>query len=129
MRLRKAISEASLLRMVRTAAEAWQRQDYQQYFDVMEKASRLNPANHGLLLDLGSAYGRRYDFGAADKCFERAVRLASEKSVALAMAGLHCRGFARYEMARHYFERAIKEKGACADTFVKLAELYERFRF
>jgi len=129
MKLQKALSQHTLMRMVRTAGEAWQRQDYQQYFDVMQRASKLDPANHGLLLDLGSAYGRRYDYRAAERCFERAAQLAPLKSEALAMAGLHCRGFSRYEMARHYFERAIQEKSASPDTFAKLAELYERFRF
>jgi tetratricopeptide (TPR) repeat protein len=128
MKLKKA-PEPALLRLLRDAGAAWQRQDYDEHFHLLEKASRLAPANHGLLLDIGAAYGQRYDYGAAEKYFERSVGLAPNKSDALAMAGLHCRGFGRYEMARHYFERAIQEKGAPADTFVKLAELYERFRF
>jgi hypothetical protein len=44
------------------------------------------------------------------------------------MAGTQCRGFERYEMARTYFERAVKEPGASPDTCVNLAEIYERFR-
>jgi len=44
------------------------------------------------------------------------------------MAGTHCRNFSRYEMATQYFERAIKEPNATADTFAKLAELCERLR-
>jgi len=43
------------------------------------------------------------------------------------MAAIKCRAFERYEMARHYLERAVKEPGATADTHVKLAEVYERF--
>jgi len=121
--------QPALLRLVRDADEAWQHQDYQRYFDLMQKANRLAPANHGLLMDLAAACGRRYDYPAAEKYFERSVGLAPDKPEALAMAGLHCRGFGRYEMARQYFERAIQEKGVPAETFVKLAELYERFRF
>jgi len=45
------------------------------------------------------------------------------------MAGVHCRGFTHYQMARQYFERASQEKNTSPDTLVKLAELYERFRF
>ncbi len=115
--------------MLQAATESWNRQDYQQYFDTMERASRLHPANHGLLLDLGAAHGKRYDYAAAERCFEKAVRVAPQKAEALAMAGVHCRAFTRYDLARHYFERAIEDKQASPDTFVKLAELYERFRF
>ncbi len=129
MKAQKLISPGSLSRMLQTATEAWNRQDYQQSIELMERASRMDPANPGILLDLGYAHGRRHDCLAAERCFERAARVAPRKSEVLAMAGVQCRGFNRYEMARHYFERAIAEPGASPDTFVKLAELYERFRF
>ncbi|MDB6111654.1 MAG: Sulfotransferase [Pedosphaera sp.] len=121
-------SQGSLSRMFQAAQESWNRHDYQQSFDIMERASRLDPANHRVLLDLGSAYGIRYDYAAAERCFERAIRVAPHKSDALVMAGTYCRNFNRYELARHYFERAAEQKDASADTFVKLAEIYERFR-
>lgn len=108
---------------------AWERQDFQQYFEVMERACRLDPANHGLWLDLGTAYGMRYDYPAAERCFERAVKVAPDQAEAMAMAGTHCRNFNRHELARTYFERAITQRNAPADTLVKLAELYERFHF
>jgi len=115
--------------MIQAAMESWHRHDYQQYFNTMERACRLDPSNHGLLLDLGAGYGMRYDYASAERCFEKAVRVAPQKETALAMAGLHCRNFARHELARRYFERAIEQAGASADSFVKLAELYERFHF
>jgi len=129
MKRQQLVSKGALNRMQQTAGESWQRQDYQQYFETMERACRLDPANHGLLLDLGSAYGMRYDYPAAERCFEKAVRVALRKENALAMAGLHCRNFARYELARRYFERAIEQPNASPASFVKLAELYERFHF
>jgi len=122
------VSKGSLNRMLHTAVESWGRQDYQQYFELMERASRLDPANHRILLDLGLAYGMRYDYATATRCFEKAVRVAPRKAEALGMVGTHCRNLGRYEMARHYFELATKQSDASADTFVKLSELYERFR-
>ena len=122
------VSQGSLNRMLRAAADSWSRHDYTQYFETMERASRADPANHRILLDLGLAYGMRYEYPSAERCFEKAVRVAPQKAEALAMAGTHCRNFSRYEMARHYFERAIEQPGATADTFTKLAELCERFR-
>jgi Tfp pilus assembly protein PilF len=128
MKRLRMISDGALERMRRSALEAWQRQDYSQYFKTMEHASRQDPANSNLLLDLGAAYGMRYEYAAADRCFERAIRVAPDRATALVTAGTQCRGFDRYEMARTYFERAAKEPGATPDTCVKLAEIYERFR-
>ncbi|HUC83995.1 MAG TPA: sulfotransferase [Candidatus Acidoferrales bacterium] len=123
------VPKGTLARMQQTATEAWNRQDYEESIAILERASRLDPANAGLLLDLGRAYGMRYDCAAAEKYFERAAKVAPQRSEVLAAAGLQCRGFSRYEMAKHYFERAMAEPSASPDTFVKLAELYERFRF
>ncbi|MDB6023411.1 MAG: Sulfotransferase [Pedosphaera sp.] len=129
MKRPQLISAGSLSRLIQAAADSWNRHDYQQSIELLERASRLGPANSVVLLDLGRAYGMRYDYAAAERCFDRAANLAPRKTDAFAMAGLHCRNFGRYEMSRHYFERAIAAPGAAPDTFVKLAELYERFRF
>jgi tetratricopeptide (TPR) repeat protein len=127
MRRAQLVPKGSLSRMVQAAMGAWERKDFGEYFEIMERACRLDPANHGLLLDLGVAYGMRYDYPSAERCFEKAARVAPNRTTALTMAGTQCRNFSRHELARTYFERAIAERGAPADTFVKLAELYERF--
>jgi tetratricopeptide (TPR) repeat protein len=128
MKRLRMISEGALARMRQGAMEAWRRQDYPAYFKIMEQACRQDPANSGLLLDLGAAYGMRFDYPAAERCFEKAVRVAPSRNNALVMAGTQCRGFDRYEMARTYFERAVQEPGVAPGTYVKLAEIYERFR-
>jgi tetratricopeptide (TPR) repeat protein len=128
MKLQRMISDGALARLRQSALEAWRRQDYPQYFKIMEQASRQDPANSAILLDMGAAHGMRYDYAAAERCFAKAVRIAPNKSDALVMAGTQCRAFDRYEMARHYFEQAIKEPKVSPDTCVKLAEIYERFR-
>ena len=128
MKRLRLISEGALARLRQGALEAWQRQDYAHYFEIMEQASRRDPANAALLLDLGAAYGKRYDYAAAERCFERAIRVAPIREAVLVMAGTHCRAFDRYEMARTYFERAVQEPKASPDTCVKLAEVYERSR-
>ena len=128
MKTNRPISENALARTLQTAARHWARQEYGKYFEILERASRLHPRNHGVLLDLGSAYGMRYDYAAAEHYFDRAAAVAPDASEALAMAGTLCRNFNRYEMSRRYFERAAEQKGASADTFAKLGELYERLR-
>ena len=127
MKRMRMISDGALSRLRQGALEAWRRRDYAQYFKIMEQASRQDPANSALLLDMGAAYGMRYEYAEAERCFDKAIRVAPSRNNALIMAGTQCRGFDRYEMARNYFERAVKEPGAAPDTFVKLAEIYERF--
>jgi Tfp pilus assembly protein PilF len=128
MKLKRMISEGAFTRLMQRAQQAWQKQDYPEYFKTMEQAARQDPANPALLLDIGAAHGSRYDYEAAERCFEKAIRIAPNKDQAMVMAAIKCRAFERYEMARIYLERAVKEPGASPDTFVKLAEIYERFR-
>jgi len=115
-----------LSRIFQEAAEAWKRQDYQQSIETLERAAKLDPANPGIHLDLGRAYGMRYDYSAADRCLEKAVRVASRPVETLAEAGRRCQEFGSSEMARRYFERAAQDKGAPAEVLVRLAEINER---
>ena len=114
--------------MLETAAQCWQRREFGEYFSLMDRAGRLDPANYRIFLDQGLAHGIRYDYSAAIQCFERAIVLAPRKSEALIMAATHCRNFSRYDLAQDYLERAVARSDADPDTHVKLAEIYERFR-
>ena len=129
MKRQPLISQGSLSRLLKAATESFDRSDYQQCIEILERANRLAPAHPGVLLDLGRVQGMCYDYAAAERYFEKAVLVTPQKTNALAMAGVYCRGFGRYDMAKDYFERAAQEPNASPDTFVKLAELYERLRF
>jgi tetratricopeptide (TPR) repeat protein len=126
MKRQRFVSKGALSRMFQEAAEAWKRQDYQQSIDTLERAAKLDPANEGIQLDLGRAYGMRYDYAAAERCLEKAVRVAPRRAETLAEAGRRCQEFGSSDMARQYFERAAREKGATADVFVLLSETHER---
>lgn len=125
---RPLIPQRTVARMLESAAQRWQQRQFDNYFQLMESASRLDPGNHRILLDLGLARGIRYDYSAATSCFDKAVALAPQKREALIMAATHCRNFSRYDLARDYLERAVARPDVQADTLVKLAEIYERFR-
>lgn len=112
--------------MLQAAEEAWNRKDFQQGIDVLERASQMDPANSGILLQLGRAYGLRYDYAAAGRCFEKAIRIAPKKIDAMANAGKLSIDFANHQMAEHYFRRTLEQKDASPETFIRLAELYER---
>jgi len=126
MKRQRFVSQRSLSRMFQEAAEAWKRQEYQHTIVTLERATRLDPANARILMDLGRAYGLRYDYGAAERYLEKAVRVAIKRVEALAEAGRRCQEFGSYDMAKRYFERAAEENGASAGVFVTLAELDER---
>ena len=128
LKRRALVSQGSLSRMLQAAAESWQRRDFQQSIDILERASRLDPANAGILLDLGRYYGKRYDYAAAERCFEKAVRIAPRKTEALVAVAQQSRDFENYALAERYFHRALEQKDVSPETLVKLAELYERLR-
>ena len=94
----------------------------------MERASRLDPANAGLLLDLGRMHALRYHYAAAEHCFEKAVRIASKKTETLVTAGQRSRDFGNWVMSERYYLRALEQKDATPEIYVKLAEIYERLR-
>src|SRR5438093_911647 len=56
MKRQRLISKGSLSRLFQEAAEAWRRQEYAETTALLERASRLDPANASVLLDLGRAY-------------------------------------------------------------------------
>jgi tetratricopeptide (TPR) repeat protein len=128
MKRPQLVSAGSLNRMIKAAAEAEQCRDFSKCIEILERAGRLAPANHGILLDLGGVYGKRYNYAAAAQCFDKAIRVAPKKLEAFVAAGHQCREFNNYEMAEHYLRRATEQKEATPEVFVKLAELYERLR-
>jgi tetratricopeptide (TPR) repeat protein len=122
------VSQGSLARIVQAAGEAWKRCDFQPAIEMMERASRLAPSNAAILLDLGRMHGLRYDYPAAGRCFEQAVRVAPKKSEALVIASQHSREFNNLSFAESYLKRALEQKDVTPATVVKLAEIYERLR-
>jgi tetratricopeptide (TPR) repeat protein len=128
LKRRSLVSQGSLSRMLQAARESWQHRDFQQCLEILERASRLDPGNSGILLELGGFYGKRYDPAAAERCFEKAVRVAPRKAEALVTAGQQSRDFGNYAMAERYFQRALEQKDVSPEALVKLAELYERLR-
>src|SRR5579862_6901838 len=110
LKRRSLVSQGSVFRMVQKADEAWKRRDFQQCFESLERASGLDPANPNLLFILGQRYGMRYDYAAAERYFDKAVRLATNKSEALAIAGQLSTDFASHQVAEHYFQQALDQK-------------------
>ncbi len=128
LKRKRLVPESSVSRMVLTANALWNQREFQQSIETLERASELDPANARILLDLGSTYGLRYNYAAAERCFEKAVRVAMRKTEALAAAGERCCHFNQYEMAERFFQRVVAQKDALPKALVKLAEIHERLR-
>ena len=128
MKRSSLVSKGSLNRILQAAGEAWKRCDFQPALEMMERASRLNPSNPGIRLELGRLHGLRFDYAAAERCFDQAVRVAPKKSETLTTAGQLSRGFNHLALAEAYFKRALEQKDASLSAVVQLAEVYERLR-
>jgi tetratricopeptide (TPR) repeat protein len=126
MKRPQLVSAGSLNRMIQAADECCLHGDFQQGIEIFERASRLDPANWRLRLQMGRAHGFYYEYAAAERCFEQAVRIAPHKTEALATAGRASIEFGRHQMAEDYFRRALEHKDAPAETFARQAEVYER---
>ncbi len=126
MKRPQLVSAGSLNRMLAGADEAWQRRDFQQNIELLERASRLAPANPGILLQLGRSYGLRYRPADAERCFEKAIRIAPNKAEILATAGRMAAEIGHSPMAERFFRQALEQTNVAPDTVARLAELYER---
>jgi tetratricopeptide (TPR) repeat protein len=122
------VSKGSLARIFQASGEAWKHCDFQAAIEMIERASRLNPSNAGIRVELGRLHGLRFDYAAAESSFEQAVRLAPNKSEILMAAGLRCREFNHLALAEKYFQRALEQKDASLAAVIQLAEVYERLR-
>ena len=113
-------------RLYREAEEAWANQDYQKGISLIEKATRKEPRNPALVLDLARAYGKRYDFPAAQRCIDKALQISIDRAHTLGEAGRICMEFDNVDMALGYFERASQKKGVNIGVLATLADIYFR---
>ena len=120
------ISPNSLNRMLIGAEEAWARFDFQQGIDLLERASRMDPANSRILLKLGQWNGLRHQPVESARCFEKAIRVAPHKMEILAFAGRLSAELGYQQMAESFFQQALEQKDVNADIIAQLAEFYDR---
>jgi tetratricopeptide (TPR) repeat protein len=113
-------------RLLKEAEEAWGRQDYQKSLQLIEQATRKEPSNPGLLLELARAHGLRYDLATAERYIEKAVQLSPSRAQTLADAGRICLDFEQVDMAIRYLERAGQKNSVPIGSLMTLADIYIR---
>lgn len=111
-------------RLCREAQESWKRQDYQRGIVLMEQAIRRQPSNPGLHFNLALAHGRRYDFPAAERCLEKALRVSNGRVQILEEAARICSSFTNLDFMLRYLERASRKKGVSINALTSLADIY-----
>jgi tetratricopeptide (TPR) repeat protein len=121
------VPQGSLNRLLQASTEALNNDDFQKAIDELERASRLAPADRNILLELGRIYGTRYDYAAAERCFEKAIRLAPNKAEVLTVAAQRAVTFSSTDLAEKYFQRATEQKDVPAAAFVGLATVHEYY--
>ena len=114
--------------LMRKINEAWARFDFQKAIDMMEQACRSYPAQAGLYLNLGHMYGTIHNYASAERSYDQAIKLAANKTVALAAVGQKCIDFENYALAERYLKTALEQKDVTPAIILKLAEVCERRR-
>jgi tetratricopeptide (TPR) repeat protein len=118
-------------RILQAADAAWDRRDFPECIAALQRASRLAPSNPDILLRLGHIHGLVYDYAAAERCFEQALRLATRKGLMLAAIAEHCRDFRNPILAERYLRKALEvleQTNVWPPTAIELAKLCERTR-
>jgi tetratricopeptide (TPR) repeat protein len=113
-------------RLYREAEQAWANQDYQKGISLIEKATRKEPRNPALVLDLARAYGKRYDYPTAQRYIDKALQISIDRAHTLEEAGRICMEFDNVDLALGYFERASQKKGVSIGVLATLADIYFR---
>lgn len=119
-------SNSVIQRLYREANEAWEQQDYQKSISLFEQATRKEPQNPVLHLNLARAHGKRYDFPAAERCIEKAIQISKDRAQTLNEAGQVCLEFDNFDMAISCFQRACQKKGVSIGALINLADIYMR---
>lgn len=112
--------------IVKRAAMAWQEHRYDDAITLFKRALEQNPNSVPILLDLGRAYGLRYDFEKADECIKRALKLSPQSPRALSAVADTYRKIAQFDRAAESFQRATELASGQIDEFIQLAEIHER---
>jgi tetratricopeptide (TPR) repeat protein len=112
-----------LSQLLQAARVAWQQSQRQRSIDLLEQATRIAPEDPRILFDLGRCRGLRHDYEAAERCFEKAIRISGWKTEAFIQAGRCCLNFFQDKMAERYFERALKRDGNSTETLGRLAQI------
>lgn len=114
-----------VVQLLRNALAACERKQFAQGIRLLEQAAKLAPHESRIQLDLARCHGARYDYGAAELCLEKAVRMSGWQASSLGAAGDLAFELQQYPVARRYFERLLKEDAHSVMALLRLARIKE----
>ncbi len=104
------------------------RYDYVGATEILKRINKLEPTNDKILVELGAAYAKAYDFEQAHKYFNEGIRISQQKAEAITAVAHHWLEVRNFEVAKQYFEMLLKEQKIPLVTFVRLTEILIRMR-
>ena len=105
------VPNSSVVKLFREAELALQQKDFEKNMELLERARKLDPANPAILLQMGRSHGLRFNYAAAEECFEKAIQLSSHKTEIMAMAGMRSWDFFNPELTERYLPPGRGTKG------------------
>ncbi len=110
--------------LYRQSEEAWARQDYQRSVRHMEEAAHKEPTNPNIHLFLARLHGLRYDYPAAERCIEKALKISPGNVRTIEEASRVCLAFKNLDMMLVHLEAAVNKKGVSIDSVLSLLDIY-----
>ncbi len=117
-------SNKEIERLCKEAEESWKLLDYRRSINLLEQATRKEPSNPSLHLNLARAYGLRYDFSSLESSIEKALQVSQGQVQMIEAAAQVCSTFKKLDLMLGYLERASRKKGASIIALTSLADIY-----
>ncbi|HET8714457.1 MAG TPA: sulfotransferase, partial [Holophagaceae bacterium] len=121
-----AYSHDRLTHLSSLASEAMRRREYGQCIELLEEASKLAPKNWNILINLAQLLISRYEFEAAEKYFEKAIRVSKDEGSVCSLAAPSFFNARQNEIAIKYLHRLLKLNPQSAEVLTFLATIHER---
>lgn len=119
-------SNSAVQRLSLEANDAWEQQDYQRSIRLFGQIARKEPHNPKHLLNVALAYGKRYDYPAAERCIRKAAQISNDPAQTLGDAGQICLEFGNFDMAIRCLQLARKKKGVSIGVLINLVDILIR---
>lgn len=121
-----AYSHDRLTQLSSLASEAMRRREYGQCIELLEEASKLAPKNWNLLINIAQLFITRYEFEAAEKYFEKAIRVSKDEGSICSLAAPAFFNARQNEIAIKYLKRLLRLNPRSAEVLTFLATIHER---
>jgi Flp pilus assembly protein TadD len=126
--LNRAVSKTDAPALYAEAKNCTLRYDYQGAAEILKRVHKLEPTSDKVLVELGAACAKAYDFESARKYFAQGIDISTEKPAAINAVGHHWLEVRNYEEAKTQFDLLLSQPQIPVAAFIRLAEIYVRMR-